>query len=1167
MSDKSVKTDTAMRARSLREDRRRSLGLSCSEPESCTASKTTQAFLEAPEDPALLLDCQGVVLALNQAASVALSGTSEGVVLGDSIFDYLPPEVVADRRDLFEQVLHEGKPVRFEDEMSGVFYQHCLYPVMDMNGRVERVVVFAANISDRKRMEAELFEEKDRAARYLEVASVMLLALDAQGRVSLVNRKGCEVLGYREDEIVGQDWFTRFLPEPVRGQLRGEFDRLCAGEAELSEYFENDVISADGRRRLVAWRNSVLKDAQGRFTGVLCSGEDITDRRKAEDALKASERAYRDMVANIPAVAWTADVHGQIQFIGENVEKVLGYTAEEVHASVDNLWFGLVHSEDYDRVVGSWNALLTMGRPYDVEYRILRRDGTWIWLHDKALRTQNCDGGIHIDGVFSDVTERKRAEESLRDSEEKYRQLFSTETEAIVILEAENFTICDVNEAALRLYGYTREEMLGSKAVNLSAELDRTQETLEQWRQGVGHRVPLGYHRKKDGSVFPVEVSSRVFALRGSRAVCAMVRDIGDRLAAEEARRQSEEKLKGVTSAAKDAIVMSDEQGRVVFWNPAAEQVFGYTKEEVLGQVLWGLVFPEEVFSEAMARILSFGQTGTDEAAGRTTEQNLRRKNGEVFPAEMSLAAMEVDGRWHSVSIVRDITRRRKAEETLRQSEHKYRTLVERASEGIVIIQDGLVKYANPSLAKILGYSVEELIDTSFLDYAHPDELAAVKEIYDDRMSGEASPTAYSSVLRHRDGHRISVEVSAAVIQYEDRPADLGSLRDVTEIERLWKLESRAKRLETAGQIAGQVAHDFNNLLGPLMAYPGIARDELPEDHPVLAYLDEIEKSARQIADINRQLLTLGRRGHYNQEPLSINEVVREVVRDIGDVPSTLVVEVLTYDNLFNVMAGRAQIHRALSNLVVNARDALQDIGQINLVTENMYVDNDSIRYGTVPRGEYVKITISDNGSGIPEEIAQKIFDPFFSTKTADKKRGSGLGLSVVDAVVKDHNGHLDMQSAVGQGTSFYIYLPITREALPDSAKAEIVGGTETVLVVDDDEVQRTVLLRLLANLGYQAQAVKSGEEAVNRLQNQPYNLVVLDMVMPNGIDGAETFRRILRINPAQKALIVSGFAESDRVQTAQRIGAGAYIRKPLTRETIAQALRHELAREVITPG
>jgi CheY-like chemotaxis protein len=265
--------------------------------------------------------------------------------------------------------------------------------------------------------------------------------------------------------------------------------------------------------------------------------------------------------------------------------------------------------------------------------------------------------------------------------------------------------------------------------------------------------------------------------------------------------------------------------------------------------------------------------------------------------------------------------------------------------------------------------------------------------------------------------------------------------------------------------------------------------------------------------------------------------------------------------DLMNILGGGSQIHRMITNLLCNAVDALQYIGNIKITTENYYVDNEIGTFSRIPKGEYVKLTITDTGRGIPDDIIKNILDPFFTTKTSDKNRGSGLGLSIVDAVIKDHGGYLDLRTKIGKGTSFYVYLPITHESVDDDYSDEVCGGSESILVIDDDDIQREVTSLLLSKLGYKVCSAISGEKAVEFIRENPQNLVILDMIMSGGIDGAETYRQILEINPHQKAIILSGFSESDRVIEAQRLGAGDFVRKPVSIEIIANAVRTELDR------
>lgn len=387
----------------------------------------------------------------------------------------------------------------------------------------------------------------------------------------------------------------------------------------------------------------------------------------------------------------------------------------------------------------------------------------------------------------------------------------------------------------------------------------------------------------------------------------------------------------------------------------------------------------------------------------------------------------------------------------------------------------------------------------------------------------------------------------------------LGTVQDVTERRQLQDAATRAQRLETAGRIAGQVAHDFNNLLGPLTAYPDLIRDLLGPGHPAQELMDSIESAALQMAAINQQLLTLGRRGHYEQTVVNLNEIVREAAAREIPRPKSLVVELELATDLMGIKGGGAQIARAVTNLLSNARDAMIDTGVLTLRTENLYVDDQRGHLERILKGEYVRLTIADTGAGMSAETMSKMFDPFFTTKTSDRRRGSGLGLSVTHAVMEDHRGYVDCESEVGRGTSMYLYFPVTHDHVSTSDSAEIVGGSEKVLIVDDDPIQRNVATRLLDRLGYRVRSVESGEQAVRLLQAETFDLLVLDMVMPGGIDGAETYQRILRGQEGQRAIIVSGYAESERVDLALRRGAHSFLKKPLTPTAFGQAVRRAL--------
>ena len=436
--------------------------------------------------------------------------------------------------------------------------------------------------------------------------------------------------------------------------------------------------------------------------------------------------------------------------------------------------------------------------------------------------------------------------------------------------------------------------------------------------------------------------------------------------------------------------------------------------------------------------------------------------------------------------------------------------------------------------------------------------------------------TLVEACCRRRDLSLFYAEIATSLLQLGQAPYLCFFVRDISkrkqdeaDLAHTRAQLARAERLEMAGSIAGHIAHDFNNLLTPLLAYPHFIREKLPPDSPSRQDLDIIEKTAQQIADINQQLLALSRRGYYEQRVLNINSIIENVMVLLkrSDQMNGIEVDLRLEKNLMNIKGSSEQLLRVIHNLCQNALDAMGGKGRLTIITEPVYLEAPLKKYESVDQGEYIKVTVADTGNGIPLKIQDKIFDPFFTTKEATRQRGSGLGLSVVHGIVKDHQGYIDLESEEGQGTAFSLYFPVCYEEIAEEEVRKCTGGDELILVVDDDKLQVEASTRILKKLGYEVVSATSGEGALALMrqlksEGRSPDLVVLDMIMGSGMGGTETFRRMKEINPKQRAIIVSGYAESAQVGQAQQLGAGAYLRKPVGLEKLAQAIRTELDRD-----
>ncbi|MFQ5639975.1 MAG: PAS domain S-box protein [bacterium] len=510
----------------------------------------------------------------------------------------------------------------------------------------------------------------------------------------------------------------------------------------------------------------------------------------------------------------------------------------------------------------------------------------------------------------------------------------------------------------------------------------------------------------------------------------------------------------------------------------------------------------------------------------------------------------------------KELTERKKFERALRHSEERFRDLFDNAPDMYIILEPtGTIVDFNRRGIKELGYRSEEILGKPLKNIMHHHDRTKAEKFINQIQKFEKPPKNIEARLIDKKGNVIWVSKEFSLLK--TKKGKLQSIRvicrDITEHRRLQEELKRAHRLEAAGRIAGQIAHDFNNLLGPLAAYPMLLREELPEDHPVLGMVDEMESAANKIATINQQLLALGRRGHYSMEPIDLNDLVQKVGMSLSLPQEITLLEELA-SGLLLIKAGEAQLTRALTNLFVNAKDAIHGPGKITIRTMNVYLDEPLRGYQTIKRGEYVKLEISDTGAGIRPAALDKIFDPFFTTKTMDRMRGSGLGLSVVYGIVEDHKGYITVKSIPGNGTTFSLYFPVTREVQREVAETieKIEGGNESILIVDDDPIQRKVATQLLRRLGYRIHTAKSGEEAIDYVRKVSQDLLILDMVM-DGIDGTETYRRILEFQPQQKAIVLSGYAMSKRVEKALKLGVGGFVSKPISLNALATVVRKEL--------
>ena len=511
------------------------------------------------------------------------------------------------------------------------------------------------------------------------------------------------------------------------------------------------------------------------------------------------------------------------------------------------------------------------------------------------------------------------------------------------------------------------------------------------------------------------------------------------------------------------------------------------------------------------------------------------------------------------------IEERRRAEEALRESEEKYRLVVNNANDAILIIQDGAVRFSNPKAQVLSGCSAEELAKTPFIDLVHPEDRAMVVDRHDRRLKGEDLPGTYSFKVVSRAGQELLVEINAVTITWEGRPATLIFCRDMTPQKKLEAQLQRAQKMEAVATLAGGIAHDFNNILAAIIGYTELARLEAAEGSPLKAKLDQLLKAGDRAKDLVKQILSFSRQSEVGKRPLHITPIIKEALKLLrASIPTTIEIRQNFKEGSGMVLADATQMHQVLMNLCTNAAHAMQENGgmlEVSLVDVDLDA-NAAAQYADLKPGPYVRLTVSDTGHGMDRATTERIFDPYFTTK--DKSTGTGLGLAVTHGIIKSHRGNISVYSEPGKGTSFHVLLPKVPTSdveKPKPSKPIPKGkGSERILFVDDEQVLLNVGQQMLEHLGYKVDITTSSIEALELFKRQPaaYDLVITDMTMPK-MTGDALARELLRIRPDIPVILCTGFSEQITEEKAKTLGIRAFFMKPILMRPIAETIRKVL--------
>jgi|WetSurMetagenome_2_1015567.scaffolds.fasta_scaffold00168_25 two-component system, cell cycle sensor histidine kinase and response regulator CckA len=1185
------------------------------------AAQKWRTTFDSIGDMIFLLDKEGTVLQANKPVSQHLNLPFEKIV-GVSCRGLFHGATGSVESCPFERVKKSLKRESQELRMADRWFIANIDPIFDDAGNLSGAVLVMRDITERREIEDAVRASEERFRRAIEHAPFPVMIHAEDGAILALSGGWTEQSGYSPSDIPTiTDWTEKAYgvhKDSLRARIKAIYKApLGKDEGEFS------ITRKDGTRRTWDFKSSSLGKLPDGRRAVITMAKDVTERMAAEQALKESEEKYRSLVERANDGIIIAQ-DGIIKFANARMADIDGGSVEKLLGSP---LAAHINGPDIGRVMDYYVRRMKGETPPSIYEAVLKRsDGSAIPCELNAGLT-NFQGKPADLIVVRDVSERKQSEATLQQlvrdllfishsamelvelppEKDIYRLICEQIEQAApfnAILAVSEFDqtagvfrpkcITGIEKTAVaikKILGVDPMKLSGDfgpearKAI-MNGKLRRVETGLRDFfgviPESAGNAVQkllgitgiyvVGF--VKEGKI----LGGLAILLRGESAIpnLSSIETLAAQAAmaiakrrAETALSENEMRYRMVFDHAKDGIALADaETGRIVDCNQAMCNLVRRDKSDIVGKLQSDLHPPRPLAGGMTAGF----QQSRNISGERIHEDVLLSKSGEEIPVETRVGYVEMNGRKYLLGIFRDITERKRAQESLLESERKYRMVVENANEAIIIAQEGKLAYANPQALQILKARPENVIGRPFTDFIHPDDRAMVVERYRQRLRGEKTPDGYEFRVVGIDNAETWVYLSSVAVDWESRPATLNFLVDLTksklaekEKEKIQAQFLQAQKMEAVGQLAGGVAHDFNNLLSAISGYTSLAMMKVDESDPLHRDLKQVSNAASKAANLVRQLLLFSRKQPMEPAPLKLNATVTSLVKMLSRlIGENVCIEINAASDLWTIAGDEGNIEQVIMNLAVNARDAMPGGGRLVIKTENVVVDE--THCNAVPQarpGHFVRMSMADTGTGMDKKTVSRIFEPFFTTKGPGK--GTGLGLSVVLGIVQEHKGWIEVQSEPGKGTTFTVYFPSmffkteTRET-PAAPRRAVSGHGERILVVEDHEEVRLLAVEILSTNGYAVFPASSAKEAraLFERENGKFDLVFSDVGLPDA-SGVRLVDELLGRGPL-RVIFSSGYTDEKANWDYIKNKNFRFLRKPYSIPDLLAAARDELA-------
>ena len=1024
-------------------------------------------------------------------------------------------------------------------------------------GRALRMVGTASDITEHKQVEAELAKARAYYRSLLETSADGIHVINQQGQLIEANAAFYRMLGYPPENpptLKITDWEIHRSWEQVKAEM--------AGLLYAPAIFETLHRRQDGRVILVeVMARRIEIDGQSCF---YASSRDITERKLAQEKLRESEEKFFKIFQTSPVSLSLCtmtegrylDVNEEfLRMIHRQRPEAIGRTALEI-----GVW------EDAAQRSAVVDLIQKFGCVRNVELAIHTGAGETRYIMWSAeathLGTETC-----LLETSLDITDRKLAEQRMRESEERYRQLFELESDAVILVDAQSHQFVDVNQSAQRLYGYSREEFLQMTVEMVSAEPELTRTAVGS---GQGF-IPLRWHRKKSGERFAVEITANLISHQGRRTELATLRDITVRQHVMDVLGETTgQLLEAQRIAGCGSYVFDITTG---FWtgSEVLSDIFGLPEPGLTRDANGWLeiVHPEdrEIMHDHLYEDVLKNHSPFDRIYRiiRRNDQQERWVHGLgklIFNEQGKVTRM--------VGIIQDITDRKRNED---QMNVQFSALTAAANAILITDRRGRIEWVNPAFSKLTGYSAEEAVGKNprLLNSGQHSQVFFAN-LWNTVLAGNVWHG--EMVNRRKDGELYTEDTTITPVRNADgQVAHFVSIKqDVTERRQLEKRMLQAQKMEAIGTLAGGIAHDFNNILAAMFGYAYLLQQDTEGNPAAQENIEEILKATGRAKDLVQQILTFSRQREQKPQLVQLDSIVREAVRFLrASLPSQIKIELNLVSDAPAVLADPTQIYQVVINLATNALHAMEGrAGRLTIGLESFPPDARFLQlHPNFRPGPCTLLTVADTGQGMDVKTMERIFEPFFTTKPVGK--GTGLGLSVVHGIVESHQGAISVDSMVGCGTTFRLYFPGQEDAatLKEAPNAEVPAGNgQHVLLLDDEPALTTALERLLIRLNYQVSISNSAREAINRFSQAPvrYDLVITDLTMPE-MSGLEVSRQLRQLRPDLPIILTSGFSADVNHENLAAAGICEVLPKPLSWNDLAEILHRVLSRSTTANG